>query len=260
MTYKKALFHPDVSWAELIDEIDIPDRLYKFQYFYSENGEENKFWKNNMQGEFHLSLACEFEDTNDCRPYINKMDVKQCLNDILKKSKKVEQSIIKSAIKQFEEVFDENIAKEIVHNYQNMIRIGCFTTSFKNEKMWNKYSNCGRGFCIEYDTKKAELFSLSTLPILYTSKQYNMSLNYACSLIMEWCRQGKKRSMEEHLQKNNNIYEKIIKTAYIPLFLKNAEKWSFEKEYRMFVLKKRKTPSGMLKMEDVLDCTSIRII
>ena len=41
--------------------------------------------------------------------------------------------------------------------------------------------------------------------------------------------------------------------AYIPLFLKDKEKWSFEKEYRMFILKNRNTQNGMLRMKDVLD-------
>ena len=80
-----------------------------------------------------------------------------------------------------------------------------------------------------------------------------MSTNFACSLILECCRQGKKRSEEEQLRTFGGIYERVIKTAYIPLFLKNAEKWSFEREYRMFILKHRSTPNGMLRMEDVLD-------
>ena len=164
-SYREALLDPNISWTQLTQGITLPDRLYKYQFFYSEEGEENKYWKNNIQGEFHLSLGCEFEDTNDCRPYINKMDVKQYLNNFLS-SMKAEQSSVTLALKQFDEAFDDNTVMGIVQNYQNMIRIGCFTDSFQNEKMWRKYSNRGRGFCIEYDTKKSELFSLSMLPVV----------------------------------------------------------------------------------------------
>lgn len=252
MSYREALLDPNVSWGRLIEGEILPERLYKYQSFYSKEGEENKYWKNNIQGEFHLSLGCEFEDTNDCRPYINKKDVKQYLVDFLE-TLKTKQSDIELIMKEFDEELNENTIDEIVRNYQTQIRIGCFTDSVRNKRMWEKYSNNGSGFCIEYDTKKSELFSLSMLPVLYVSEQYNMSTNYVCSLILELCRQGKKRSEEEQLQIYNNIYKKVIKTAYIPLFLKDADKWSFEREYRMFILKKRNTSNGMLRMEDVLD-------
>lgn len=251
-SYREALLDPNISWTQLTQGITLPDRLYKYQFFYSEEGEENKYWKNNIQGEFHLSLGCEFEDTNDCRPYINKMDVKQYLNNFLS-SMKAEQSSVTLALKQFDEAFDDNTVMGIVQNYQNMIRIGCFTDSFQNEKMWRKYSNRGRGFCIEYDTKKSELFSLSMLPVVYTSEQYNMSMNYAKFLILECCLRGKKRSREEQLRIYGDIYEKLLKIAYIPLFLKNAEKWSFEREYRLFIIKNRNTENGMLCMENMLN-------
>jgi hypothetical protein len=248
----EALLNPNISWSQLINGIDIPDKLYKYQYFSTSKGEENKYWKNNIQGEFHLSLGCEFEDMNDCKPYIQKTDVKEYLTDFLK-AMNVEPVKIISAIKQFEDVFNEKIQNEIVNNYQKMIRIGCFTDSYQNEKMWKKYSNSNQGFCIEYNTKKESLFSHSMLPVIYTKEQYNMSYNYACSLILEFCRKGKNRSEEEQLQLYKSIYEKVIKTAYVPIFLKDDEKWSFEREYRLFFLKNRNTTNGMLRMDEVLD-------
>lgn len=252
MSYRKDLYDPNISWSQLIERVNIPDQLYKFQYFISENGEENQYWKNNIQGEFHLSLGNEFEDVNDCKPYICKTDVETHLKDLLK-GMNANQEKVDSAIKQFEDVFGENEIQAIIDNYQKMIRIGCFTDSYQNDKMWEKYSNNYQGFCIEYDTKKSELFSNSMLPVVYTKERYNMSFSYAIFLILELYRKGKNRSEEEQLQIFSSVYGKAIKTAYIPIFLKNEDKWSFEKEYRMFILKNRNTPRGMLKMNEVLD-------
>jgi hypothetical protein len=252
MTYKDAFFDPSISWAQLIEEVQIPKKLYKYQSFYTESGLENQFWMNNMQGEFHLSLGSEFEDANDCKPYICKADVKRHLHNFLK-SMNEEQEQINSVIQQFETAFNENSIERIVNNYQSTIRIGCFTDSFKNDQMWSKYATCYRGYCIEYDTSKAELFTLSMLPVLYIFNQYNLSISYANSLILECCRQGKKRSEEEQLEIYKGIYEKISKITYIPIFLKNEDKWSFEKEYRMFILNNRTTKDGVLRMKDVLD-------
>lgn len=253
MKYSEALFNPNISWADLVGMVRIPDRLYKYQSFYSGESVENKFWKNNLQGEFHLSLGCEFEDTNDCRPYINKGEIEEYLIDFFKSGMHLPKEEINRAVQEFKEAFDEGIVQKIVNNYQSNIRIGCFTDSFRNKKMWMKYGNNATGFCIEYNTHKAELFMLSTLPVLYTGKAYDLSMNYAYSLLVECCRLAKKRSMEEQSQIYKDIYKKIIKTAYIPLFLKSEKEWSFEHEYRMFILKNRNTPNGILKMEEVLD-------
>lgn len=253
MKYSDVLFNPNISWAELVDRARIPDRLYKYQSFYFSESVENKFWKNNLQGEFHLSLGCEFEDTNDCRPYINKGKVEEYLIDFFKSGMHLTKEEINHVVQEFREAFDEDTAQNIVNNYQSKIRIGCFTDSFRNKKMWMKYGNNATGFCIEYNTHKAELFMLSTLPVLYTGKPYDLSMNYAYSLLLECCRRAKNRSMEEQSQIYNDIYKKIIKTAYIPLFLKAEKEWSFEREYRMFILKNRNTPKGRLKMEEVLD-------
>lgn len=252
MSYVDALLSPDISWETLIEAVTIPEKLYKYQFFYSKDRKENKYWKNNMQGEFHLSLGREFEDINDCRPYINKKDVEQYLVDFFKLMDAENVNSI-SAIKQFNERFDENNIARIVQNYQSKIRIGCFTDSFENRKMWEKYSNNSTGFCIEYDIKKSELFSSSVLPVLYTTKQYNMSKNYACSFILELCQQAKKRSEQEQLRIYQDNFRKMIKTAYIPVFLKDRDKWLFEREYRMFILKRRKTQNGWLRMEKILD-------
>lgn len=252
MLYKDALMSPDISWNQLSEKVIIPSKLYKYQYFYTDVGKKNPFWEKNMNGEFHLSLGCEFEDVNDCKPYISKTDVKKYLVEFYE-AMKVEHKIIDNTMRQFETKFTDEIIDGVIRNYQSQIRIGCFTNSFQNNEMWEKYADNKKGFCIEYDTCKNDLFCISTLPVCYTSEKYNLSMTYAYSIILECCKIGKHRNDQEHFNIYQKIYEKIIKTAYIPLFLKEKEKWCFEHEYRMFILKNRNTTRGMLKMNQVLD-------
>ena len=142
---------------------------------------------------------------------------------------------------------------QVMNNYQNSIRIGCFTDSSCNNKMWNKYAFQKSGYCIEYDTQKNPLFSLTILPIMYSDKPYNSSLTLANSLIIEANKNAKQYSAEESLKRFESIYRKILKTAYIPVFIKQEQVWQFEHEYRMFLLKNRNTREGILKDVDYLD-------
>lgn len=141
----------------------------------------------------------------------------------------------------------------VISNYRNEIRIGCFTKSADNLDMWQKYSNARTGFCIEYQTEKDELFRCSTLPVLYSDKPYNSSLSLACSIILDLYQKAKGRSLEENLKIFEPIYAKMLKIAYIPLFIKEIAHWSFEEEYRMFLLKHRNTQIEMLKSDEILD-------
>ncbi|ETS97636.1 PF11185 family protein, partial [Fusobacterium sp. CM21] len=209
----------------------------------------NPFWIKNMKGEFHLSVGSEFEDDNDCRPYMNKENIAKYLKEILcYLSGKTDE--IDEAINQFNCEFNVENIDGIADNYRNDIRIGCFTKCFNNNKMWDKYGDNSKGFCIEYDVNKNKLFTSTVLPILYTENKYDLSLTYAAQIILEVRKQQK--GTEEYLKKFGDILKKVLKTSYIPLFIKEP-KWSFEEEYRMFILKHRNTPLGMLKMDKVLD-------
>ena len=249
MAYKDALMNSEVSLAELVNEVKLPEKLYKYQGFSSSDGEENPFWIKNMKGEFHLSVGSEFEDDNDCRPYMNKENIAKYLKEILcYLSGKTDE--IDEAINQFNGEFNVENIDGIADNYRNDIRIGCFTKCFNNNKMWDKYGDNSKGFCIEYDVHKNKLFTSTVLPILYTENKYDLSLTYAAQIILEVRKQQK--GTEEYLKKFGDILKKVLKTSYIPLFIKEP-KWSFEEEYRMFILKHRNTPLGMLKMYKVLD-------
>lgn len=252
MEYEDALLSPDISWDCLTQGVVIPKHLYKYQSFYSSDGSENPYWEKNMNGSFHMSLGCEFEDINDCKPFIDKQLVRSYIDKFLV-SMSVEEGIRKSIIQQLDKEITEESINKIKSNYQNTIRVGCFTSISDNDKMWDKYADMKKGYCIEYDTSKNRLFEISTLPILYSDKPYDTSVTFANLLILECTKKGKQRTDEESIEIFNLIYARILKTSYVPVFIKQKLYWDFEKEYRLFLLKHRNTRDGMIKMEQFLD-------
>lgn len=248
-TYKEALFDANIYLEELIKDVEIPQKLYKFQGFYSPAGIENEFWKRNIQGEFHFSLASEFEDKADCNPDIDgKKVLEQLRNSLQLISQNCKKEKIDEIISELENSMGNNI-NTIKKNFQNNIRIGCFTDDFQNEEMWRKYADDFRGFCIEYDTDKEELFSNSMLPILYTQDTFDISIPYIDAILLA-CFPGK--DDEDKIDKFEVYYKKILKMTYAPVFIKET-KWEFEKEYRMFLLNNMNTKDGLIKMQNKLD-------
>lgn len=243
------MFSPDLSLANLTQRIVLPQKLYKYQSFHKNDGTSNPFWKGNMNGEFHTSLACEFEDKNDCVPYFNKETVVRYIDEFLQHHNTPKEEH-KHIITQLDKDFS---VKEIIDNYQKEIRIGCFTHSSDNEKMWVKYANDKKGYCIEYDTSKNRLFKLLMLPVLYSDSPYDASHVLSNWLILNSLTQAKGRSLEENFKLHKQLYERNIKMSYISLFIKNKQLWEFEQEYRMFILKHINTCQGMLKMDELLD-------
>lgn len=247
--YKNDLYNPKLSFDSLIDSITMPKHLYKYQYFFSDNHIENIYWKENIQGAFHLSCGCEFEDTNDCKPFIDINKVCEIIESLLKKKNTPKSN---ETIMSIKAAFQNDYIKTVESNYQKDIRIGCFTTSSNSKRMWNKYGNDSTGFCMEYNTDKNKLLKYSTLPILYTDEKYDSSVTLANQLIIEINRKAKGRTLSEDIDVMQEIYQQILKTVYIPVFIKKTE-WSFEEEYRLFLLKHRNTPIGMIKAEDELN-------
>lgn len=251
--YKSLLFNPNVSLNELAYRIATPQKLYKYQSFYTVDGTKNPYWPENMTGTFHLSLAKDFEDNNDCKPFINIDKVLDHIKTILCESPSG-YAQIQAAINEAKQYITEDLITNIIDNFQSQIRIGCFTTSLGNTNMWNKYSDSSRGYCIEYDTALNDLFLSSTLPVLYSDHPYDSSLIFADFLILELLRKGKNRTKENQYDRFNGEYSKLCKATYVPLFVKQEELWAFEQEYRMFILKHRTLPSGKaLKQKDILD-------
>lgn len=184
-------------------------------------------------------------------PHIDIKKVREILEDYLKESLQE-----KIRIEEIKKIIDRDIVEDrITHikkNFQEEIRIGCFTDSPNNEQMWEKYSDNKRGYCIEYDSSRHTLFTISTLPVIYTQHQYDLSSPYAFSIILEVVKKSGTKSYEEMIKCYNTYYKKILKMTYVPLFVKQP-KWKFEREYRMFLLKHRNTIQGMITMDEILD-------
>lgn len=87
-----------------------------------------------MDGEFHMSLGCEFEDRNDCKPYFSKDFVLNHIDDFLR-SFNADCEVRDTISKQLMQVLTDKYFDSAIWNYQNNIRIGCFTDSPYNEKM-----------------------------------------------------------------------------------------------------------------------------
>lgn len=251
-SYEEILLDASISYDEIISRLHMPQYLYKYQCFYSPKMVENKHWRDNLRGTFHLSLGKEFEDQNDCKPYINKTEVCHSIKKFLSNFG-VAQKEIQNILLGLDNVLTKEYFEGVTSNYQSEIRVGCFTASSDNNDLWKKYSNDETGYCLEYKTSKSHLFKHSTLPVLYSDQPYNSSLTLANALILEAVQQGKNRTLPDQLAIYESVYAKIAKTAYVPLFIKEMNKWSFEEEYRLFLLKTRNTSIGLLKAEDFLD-------
>lgn len=255
--YSKILFDPNISLDEMCKSITRGNQsLFKYQSFYIKSNRKrvkNQYWEKSMTGEFHLSRGCEFEDRNDCKPFINPLMVKRQLFDFVKDNPTID---VFKLMETLNMEISDTYFRGVIDNYQREIRIGCFTTRKDNEKMWMKYSDLGRGYCIEYDTSKNILFQQATLPVFYDDRPYDSSITLANGIILEAVKKAKGRTDDENIEIFKSVYEKIAKTTYIPLFIKQKEKWDFEEEQRMFILKSRSTSWGKLNMQDVMDKNS----
>ena len=114
-SYQKMLLDPNIPYDAIIKRYPVPQYLYKYQNFYSEKMEENKYWRDNIKGAFHLSLGCEFEDKNDCKPYINKDRIFNIIRAYLKEFGNTPDEAIESELSKMYEIID---IKNITSNYQ----------------------------------------------------------------------------------------------------------------------------------------------
>lgn len=254
-SYEEILLDASISYAEIISCQQMPQYLYKYQCFYSQDGVENKYWRDNLRGVFHLSLGEEFEDQNDCKPYTIKTEVCNIIKFFLLNFD-VSQKELQNILLGLDNTLTKKYFEGIISNYQSKIRVGCFTVSSDNNDLWKKYSNNETGYCLEYKASKSHLLKHSTLPVLYSDKPYTSSLVLANLIILEYVKQWKNRTLPEQLKIYECVYAKNLKLAYVPLFIKERCKWSFEEEYRLFLLKNRNTPIGLLKAEDFLDANA----
>lgn len=234
-----------MSWDELAMHYSPPAKLYKYQSF-----SENAYWERNLNGEFHLSLAKDFEDKNDCRPSISPETAIKKIHDFLTQIGAKEEQC-KAIVQAAESEITEKSINQIADNYQNDIRIGCFTDRSDNHVMWDKYSDSRKGYCIEYRTDNNKLFRTCTLPVCYTNEKVDISDCLSNLIIYSSIEQMAKNNAKIR-NKLDACYGVVLKRCYIPVFIKTPD-WGFEKEYRMFILKHRTVSGELMKANEIID-------
>lgn len=224
---------------------DIPQFLYKYRSFYNEDGSENEYWKDYLLGKFHLNVANNFEDVNDCKPFFDRDKLINIMIDELI-DKTSNNQLKKRFISEYIIKNDENIMneihkyiKEVEENYKK-IHIGCFTNTNKNDEMWKKYADNYQGFCIEYNIEEHERLKDSILHVCYVKEKDRKKY-------------VDKTDIVKRLIKHEPLSLIDQKDIFNLLFIKTDD-WSFEKEYRLFLLEHRTmNDKSMLKRKDVLD-------
>lgn len=248
--YYSLLFSGEHSLDAIAHLYKVPNKLYKYQTFYTTQLQENPYWYDNLHGAFHMSLAKDFEDHFDCDVKFNLEKIKQRIYDLFKNEPF-------ETIQSLKRELDQNItAKDLKHvalNYKNKIRIGCFTTNSNNRKMWEKYANNSTGYCIEYKTNSEPLSQTCFLPICYMPyKESDLSDIYSKLLILEVYKNAKEKSGTYNSKTFKPYYKKIVNQVYSPIFIKTPE-WQFEKEYRMYLTEQKLSRSSILNKQYNLD-------
>ena len=117
------------------------------------------------------------------------------------------------------EVIDK-FDKELNEWTNNIVRVGCLGTEYKNKLMWSHYADSHTGFCIEYDFNniKWENLLVYPLPVLYS----------------------KERPLIPYYIWGGKDIEKVKKELMIGLLTKDIV-WSYENEWRYIISKQDKT-------------------
>lgn len=174
----------------------MPTKMYRYRCF-------DKYYESNiMQGQVYLSFPDAYNDPFDSAV---KIDRKEFYRKTLgNKMANQYENLLKR-----DSLIRENqnkIYESTVKNFKRYVKVACFTESVDNMLMWSHYAKNHSGFCIEYDTKKSELFRMLALPVIYKSTRYDAT---RCLIT-----------------RSSNI-------ACNPVIYK-SDKWAYEKEWRMF--------------------------
>lgn len=218
---KKALDAPDLVFSieefykNLVKEIQIPDKLYRYRKNVSEN--EKYAESEIVNREIFLSPTRDFNDIFDSKPVFIK---NQAINP-----KAGMTEYLYSLAQQGKDMgyWDESkqLKSELSDTYREMLKVACFSENNKNIPMWYFYANKYKGICIEYDIKdyKEKVLvekDLQILPAIYTNDVGKYMANR---------HDGKKESV------------------YINSMLKSKD-WEFEKEWRLVSCQDKNSKEG----------------
>lgn len=140
----------------------MPDKLYSYKKI-------NAYWKDAVfKGCVHMSYASDFNDPFDCLPTIDFSKDSGAIATAYREYSKSMEPRCRKAKKDI-----DNAVKDLLENIQKNALIACFTETYKSMLMWSYYAENHKGICIEYDTKKDDVFKSITLPVIYEEKRYN---------------------------------------------------------------------------------------
>lgn len=105
-----------------------------------------------------------------------------------------------------------------------------------------KYADDHKGFCIEYDTEKNQRLKDSILRVCYVKEKRRKEFVDKTDIILKFIENILFKSKENI---NFNISKMEQKNIYVLIFIK-IDNWSFEKEYRLFLLKHRIMNNGFM--------------
>jgi len=174
-------------------------KLYKYCKF-----DENN-WNNLINYHVHLTNPSKFND-----PFDSVFSISLNTNEILDKvinvlgiSTSGSYDNIKQEIKNKYDV--DKVISEVISEENDTLRnktwVTCFSETNNSILMWSHYSDCHKGFCIEYDFSEEEesgLFNLLS-PVLYVDKLYNIAEHPFNGKSFEFC--SLLKSFEWHYEK-----------------------------------------------------------
>ncbi len=195
-----------------LDDIEFPKVLYKYR---SWNNKNNK--RSIINKEVFMASPNQFDDKLDCKipiryDLMNKEEAKKFYTRLydspeLNWTRKQKREELRKSLKQrhyLDSKFNENYQKEYFKKFFKRIGILSLTPENCLEKMWEKYADKQKGFCIGYNSRTLFEFLGGGGKVEYTKE---------LPILMP------EPIMSSHVIERKQVYSK-------------EQKWEFEKEYR----------------------------
>lgn len=111
----------------------------------------------------------------------------------------------------------DNAETNITKKMNELFRIGCLATDYKNRLMWSHYADSHKGFCIEYDFSGTDetTLSMTPFPVVYSEERP----------LIPW-----KAAIDNTPQNNAEATLQLM----LGLLTKDAA-WEYENEWRMIL-------------------------
>lgn len=158
--YRKALISHDYTSKMIMNNITIPNKVYKYRSLNPD------YLKDSIEGKVYFSLPSEINanDDDDCKVNV---DENKCIEYLMMKLKKP-QSVAKN-------IFN-CINSKWIEKLQDTIKIGCFTKVAPGlNYMWEEFADNGKGYCVEYDVYENIFYpdNVVFLPVCYDRMPYD---------------------------------------------------------------------------------------